>query len=85
MNVELIPRVAAPTIDWNIPNALHYYREESGVIIFINETTMDTESNFLGLCILNTSTLETYIPGRLYPGLSKDLVQLYDGQVTLSN
>jgi len=85
MNVELTPRVAAPVIDWSIPNALRYTREETGVIIFINETTMSTETDFLALCILNTSTLETYIPGRLYPGTSKDLVELYDGQVTLSN
>lgn len=85
MNVELIPNSATPTINWSIPNALRYTREESGVIIFINETTMSTETTFLALCIFNTSSSDAFIPGRLYPGTSKDLVELYDGQVTLSN
>lgn len=85
MNVELTSNAVAPTIDWSTPSALRYTREESGVIIFINETTMSTETTFLALCILNTSTSDVFIPGRLYPGMPKDMVEPYDGRVTLSN
>ena len=86
MEVTLIPNDPAPVINWDIPNVLQMIRIDDGVILFINEVTMDTEADFMAMCILNTSASnDAYIPGRLYPGTDKELVILYDGQVILNN
>lgn len=85
MEVTLIPNKAEPVINWGIINVVQYTREESGLILLLNVVGMDSETQFLGLCILNTSSLESYQVGRLYPGSIKDYFKLYDGQVTLNN
>ena len=85
MEVTPIPTAVAPEINWSVPNVLHYHRETTGTILFINVIGMDTESDYLALCIYNTSSMEEYVPGKLYPGSSKNLFILYDGAVTLNN
>lgn len=87
INVEPIPNVAEPVIDWSTLNVLEYILrgEDTGLILFLNETNTATADSFLALCIHNSSGNEMYTPGKMYPGSLKLAFKLYDGQIILSN
>lgn len=87
MIVQPVPNVAEPVINWNTLNVLEYIQrgEDTGLILFLNETMTTTEDSFLALCIHNSSSNEMYTPGKMYPGSLKLEFKLYDGQIILSN